>query len=112
MSTAISRKVVGKSARDNLENKNTTSEVTITNYQLMIDDRTPFLFHPNSHTKRDSLLSTLAFVCREKIKHSRTLNPASHTKAGSHFLDTRKKDNWTQQHVYMAEKSIENRFDI
>ena len=102
MSTAISRKVVGKSARDNLENKNTTSEVTIINYQLMI----------NSHTKRDSLLSTLTFVCREKIKHSRTLNPASHTKAGSHFLDTRKKDNWTQQHVYMAEKSIENRFDI
>ena len=102
MSTAISRKVVGKSARDNLENKNTTSEVTIINYQLMI----------NSHTKRASLLSTLAFVCREKIKHSRTLNPASHTKAGSHFLDTRKKDNWTQQHVYMAEKSIENRFDI
>ena len=102
MSTAISRKVVGKSARDNLENKNTTSEVTIINYQLMI----------NSHTKRDSLLSTLAFVCQEKIKHSRTLNPASHTKAGSLFLDTRKKDNWTQQHVYMAEKSIENRFDI
>ena len=101
MSTAISRKVVGKSARDNLENKNTTSEVTIINCQLMI----------NSHAKRASLLSTLAFVCREKIKHSHALNPASHTKAGSHFLYTRKKDNWTQ-HVYMAEKSIENRFDI
>ena len=37
-------------------------------------------------------------------------NLASHTKGGSHFLDTRKKDNWIQQHVYMAEKSIENRF--
>lgn len=58
----------------------------------------------NSHTKRDSLLSTLSFVCRKKIKHSRTLNLASHTKAGSHFLDTHKKDNWTQQHVYMREK--------
>ena len=46
------------------------------------------------------------------MKHSWTLNLASHTKAGSHFLDTRKKENWTQQHVYMTEKSIENRFDI
>ena len=77
-----------------MKKKNTTSGVTIINYQLIL----------NSHT--------LAFVCRKKIKHSRALNPASHTKGGSDFVDTCKKDKWTQQHVYMTEKSIENRFGL